>query len=69
MSEKNISLLWLLALTCTIGSSWLTQSYFMPEMTVLQRLDLRKQYDDCVQGSGTRIEYCFDVRRMRERRW
>lgn len=70
MTDKKLSAVWvvgLVALSFVVGS-FLTQAYLMPGTTLLQRLELRKQYDDCVKEANAQREYCsFDVRRKRAR--
>jgi len=70
MGEVKLSKLWIVGLVSlsVVVSSVLTQAYLMPGMTLLQRLELRKQYDDCVKQADAQREFCsFDVRRKRAR--
>lgn len=70
MTEKKVRKIWIAGLVAlsVVVSSVLTQTYLMPGMTFLQRLELRKQYDDCVKQADAQREFCsFDVRRKRAR--
>lgn len=70
MGEVKLSKLWIVGLVSlsVVVSSVLTQAYLMPGTTFLQRLELRKEYDDCVKEANAQREYCsFDVRLKRTR--
>ncbi|WP_445766769.1 hypothetical protein [Rheinheimera sp.] len=58
MGEVKLSKLWIVGLVSlsVVVSSVLTQAYLMPGMTFLQRLELRKQYDDCVKQADAQRE-------------
>lgn len=70
MSEKKLGVIGiiLLVVLSVVASSVVTQAFFLPNMTMKQKIGLRKQYERCVKDADTHRQNCvISVNRMRNR--